>query len=247
MRDTVAAEIAHALNGRRSGSGWVCQCPAHDDKKASLAVCDGNVVPVVVYCHAGCDPRDVIHALKVLGLEAQERTFASSKPKPPAKPATDNRGKARWLWERSHPIQGTVAEIYLRRERDISCPLPATLRFLPSTGRYPPAMIAPFVIPHEYEPGKLSVSAGQVKAVHITPSTPEGRKHQDEDNKKMLGSSPGVPIVVAPMNDLFGLRSPRASRMPCRCIRRRDLGRGPLARPEGCGGSRKPCRIGATA
>jgi hypothetical protein len=203
-----AEDIARALRGRRTGRQWVCRCPAHDDKKASLAVCDGNDVPVIVCCHAGCDRRDVIDALKALGLwQTMEcgRAPFKPKPKPAAESETDNRGKARGLWQRSQPIQGTLAEIYLRRERGISCPLPATLHFLPGNERYPPAMIAPFVIPDEHEPGSLSVNAVHVDAVHITRLTPDGRKHPDEPNKIMLGPARGLPVVLAPMTDMLGL------------------------------------------
>jgi len=66
-------------------------------------------------------------------------------------------------------------------------------------------MIAPFAIPHEYEPGKLSVNATQVNAVHITRLTPDGHKHPNDPSKLMIGSPRGVPIVLAPMNDLLGL------------------------------------------
>jgi hypothetical protein len=112
---------------------------------------------------------------------------------------------ARWLWSRSQPITGTVAETYLRACRGYGGPLPPTLRFLPGDDRYPPAMIAPFVIPDEHEPGSLSINADHIDAVHITRLTPDGRKHPDESNKIMLGSAPGVPIVLAPPNDLFGI------------------------------------------
>jgi hypothetical protein len=203
-----AEDIARALHGRRTGGQWVCRCPAHQDKRPSLAVRDGDNGRVILHCHAGCNALDVISELKARGLwDERERTSAPFKPrpKPAAKPATDNRGKARWLWQRSQLIQGTLAEIYLRHERGISCPLPATLRFLPGNERYPPAMIAAFVIPEEHEPGSLSVNAVHVDAVHITRLTPDGRKHPEGPNKIMLGSAPGMPIVVAPMNDLLGL------------------------------------------
>jgi hypothetical protein len=203
-----AAEIAHALNGRKSGGEWVCRCPAHDDRDPSMTIRDSDDGRVLVHCHAGCEQGDVIDALKTLGLwEKQERTFIPSKPerKPPAKPANDNRGKARWLWQRSQPIQGALAERYLRSERVISCPLPATLRFLPGDHRYPPAMIAAFALPYEFEPGKLSVNFNDIAAVHLTKLTRDGRKHPDQPNKIMLGSARGLPTVLAPMNDLLGL------------------------------------------
>jgi hypothetical protein len=201
-----AETIAHALNGRRTGSEYLCPCPTHDDRRPSLAVRDGDDGRVLLYCHAGCDPRDIIDALKALGLwEARERTFIPSKPKPKATQANDNRGKALWLWQRSQPIQGTVAEIYLRRERGISCPLPATLRFLPGTDRHPPSMIAAFGFAAEPASGVLSISENDVVAVHLTKLTPDGRKYPAEPNKIMLGTAGGVPIIVAPMNDLLGL------------------------------------------
>jgi hypothetical protein len=216
MMMITAEDIAHVLKGRRTKGQWVCQCPAHEDRRASLAVRDGDDGRVLLYCHAGCDPLDVIDALKARGLwNARERAGEKPKPTPPparlsntsapANPSTDNCGIARWLWQRSRPIQGSIAELYLRCERGISCPLPSTLRFLPANDKYPPSMIAPFVIPDEPEPGKLAVNTDHVEAVHITRLTPDGRKHSDEPNKIMLGSAPGVPIVVAPMNDLLGL------------------------------------------
>jgi hypothetical protein len=165
---------------------------------------DGDDGRVLLHCFAGCNPFDVIDALKGLGLlEARERMFIRSKPKAP--PATDNRCKARWLWQRSQPIKGTPAEIYLRCERRVCCPLPATLRYLPGSGHHPPSMIGAFGFAVEPEPGVLWIIESDVVAVHLTKLTPDGRKHPDEPNKIILGSAPGVPIVVAPMNDLLGL------------------------------------------
>src|SRR5262245_6337956 len=62
-----AEEIAKALGGRRSGSGWSCCCPAHDDTNASFSVDDGDTA-VVFYCHAGCEQDAVIDALRRKGL-----------------------------------------------------------------------------------------------------------------------------------------------------------------------------------
>src|SRR5215469_765127 len=104
-----AAEIAAVLGGRRTGDQYMCPCPAHDDRKPSLAVRDGDDGRVLVHCHGPCEQDDVIDALKALDLwEGSERMSAPFKPKPPTKPATDNHGKAQWLWQRSQPIQGTL-------------------------------------------------------------------------------------------------------------------------------------------
>jgi hypothetical protein len=58
-----AAEIAKALGGKRSGKGWACKCPAHDDGNASFSVSDGKNGSPVFHCHAGCSQDAVIDAL----------------------------------------------------------------------------------------------------------------------------------------------------------------------------------------
>jgi Toprim domain len=202
-----AAAMAAALGGRtRNGPGWLARCCCHEDRHPSLSLRDGDNGRVLLYCHAGCDTRNVIEELKALGLlETRERTFAPLKPKPKPAAATDNRSKARWLWHQSQPIQQTVAEIYLRCERRICCPLLATLRYLSGKGQHPPSMIAAFGFAAEPEPGVLSISENDVIAVHLTKLTPDGRKHPDKPDKITLGSAPGVPIVLAPMTDMLGL------------------------------------------
>ena len=61
---------------RQHGGYWMAQCPAHEDREASLSVARGTEQPVVFKCHAGCD-RDVI--LDAIGL-----TLADvSKPREP--------------------------------------------------------------------------------------------------------------------------------------------------------------------
>jgi hypothetical protein len=115
------------------------------------------------------------------------------------------RRSARWLWLRTKPIQGTLAERYLR-SRGITCQLPHTLRFLPAWGRYAPAMLAAFGIPAEDEPGRLNVSSMAVHDLHITRLRPDGMAKAEIDNPKiMLAASSGLPIVCAAVNDGGGL------------------------------------------
>jgi len=113
--------------------------------------------------------------------------------------------KARWLWRMSGPIKGTIAERYLHN-RAITCPLPATLRFLPARDEYPPAMIAAFGFPREPESGKLEIAESDVAAVQLTRLKPDGSGKADIDPAKMcIGASPGIPIVLAPPNDALAL------------------------------------------
>lgn len=58
-----AAELVRALGGRHG----MAKCPVHDDRTPSLSIRDGKSGPLVT-CHAGCDRRDVIAALRDRGL-----------------------------------------------------------------------------------------------------------------------------------------------------------------------------------
>ena len=62
-----AETIAKALGGRKAGGGWMARCPAHDDREPSLSIRDADNGKVLVRCHAGCDQRDVIAALRSRG------------------------------------------------------------------------------------------------------------------------------------------------------------------------------------
>lgn len=87
--EITAEEIARHLGGaKRSGNNWSCRCPAHEDNKASLSITHNINGKLLVHCHAGCDPLDVISILKSQGLWA-----SSAKTTPPVAippPATIN-------------------------------------------------------------------------------------------------------------------------------------------------------------
>ena len=67
--EQIARGVAAAKGGavRRTGTGYECRCPAHDDHDPSLSVSDGQNGPLV-HCHAGCSQESVIGALRDLGL-----------------------------------------------------------------------------------------------------------------------------------------------------------------------------------
>ena len=65
--------ILNGLNKvRKSGSGWVACCPAHDDKNPSLSISEGRQGVVLVKCWSGCSQTEVISALRDRGLWGSE-------------------------------------------------------------------------------------------------------------------------------------------------------------------------------
>jgi hypothetical protein len=109
------------------------------------------------------------------------------------------------LWQEARPAFLTPAQSYLCA-RGITCIAPSTVRLLPARDDYPPAMIAAFGFAEEPEPGELAIEDSAVRAVHLTKLKPDGSgKAEIERAKIMIGSAPGVPLVLAPCNDLLGL------------------------------------------
>ena len=48
---------------RRCGDGYAALCPAHGDRRPSLAVREAEDGTVLIYCHAGCETEAVLDAL----------------------------------------------------------------------------------------------------------------------------------------------------------------------------------------
>jgi hypothetical protein len=76
----------------------------------------------------------------------------------------------------------------------------------PPKPEHHPAMIAVFGVCEEPEPGAVTISESEVRGVHLTLLKPDGLGKADiRPNKLMVGPSNGVPIALAPPNDLLGL------------------------------------------
>ena len=129
-----AETIARALGGRKVGQGWTACCPAHDDREPSLSIRDADG-KVLVRCHAGCDQRDVIAALKARGLwdgkahsslrKSRHRKVSPPRPDPDQ---TERSAAALSIWQSTIPADGTPVEAYLA-SRGLTCSLPPSLRF----------------------------------------------------------------------------------------------------------------------
>lgn len=68
MRDALLAAGCDPRGGQRISA----KCPAHDDNNPSLSVARGTEQPVVLTCHAGCDPDDVLAALRLTWADLAE-------------------------------------------------------------------------------------------------------------------------------------------------------------------------------
>lgn len=127
--------IAKALGGRKVGRAWMARCPAHEDREPSLSIADTEGGTVLVRCHAGCDQRDVIAALRSRGVwqttgrrEGQfSRKVNRQHPDKPDSDALKRTEAALAIWRTSQPGEGTLVATYLR-SRHLNLSVPATLR-----------------------------------------------------------------------------------------------------------------------
>lgn len=76
-------DIANAITAtgrkvRKSGGEFKAQCPAHDDKQASLQIGMGER-GAVLKCHAGCEPRAIVEALGMTWDDLFVDALATSK------------------------------------------------------------------------------------------------------------------------------------------------------------------------
>ena len=65
----IAEQLGQGRAPKRSGTGWMVRCPAHDDSTESLWVNDGDNGGVVLKCHAECSFENIVAAS---GIERNE-------------------------------------------------------------------------------------------------------------------------------------------------------------------------------
>jgi putative DNA primase/helicase len=142
---STAAEIAAALEGRREGRQWRCRCPIHGGR--SLSIRDGGAGRILVFCHGGCEARDVLAGPRRSGLIRN----TSENYQLPLMRRNDRPGEAARMkralavWRETGPAAGTILELYLANRGlallSLQCP-----RFHPDcphpSGRRYPAMVA---------------------------------------------------------------------------------------------------------
>ncbi|GEO18458.1 DUF7146 domain-containing protein [Microvirga aerophila] len=217
MSASLAKHITCALGGDWHGNSGNFPAPGHSRKDRSVSIVDHHSDPndVVVFTFGPETYKDIKDDLRRRGL--LPKRSGRRVPQIPQSPiqtvpraavefeeVRKSLDLAYWLWERSQPIAGTLAERYLCKKRRITVSLPATLRFLPASGKHPPSLIGAFGLADEPEPGVLRINT--LRGVHLTKLRPDGLDKADtEPNKIMLGRAHTLPIVLAPVNDIGGL------------------------------------------
>ncbi len=194
-----AERIARSLGGHKTGGGWVCRCPAHDDNSPSLSISDAKDGTLLVCCHSGCDGVNVLRALNDAGavdhngkapspewIEAQQARIERENEL--------SKERAAKIWKKAAAIApgGTVSR-YLAF-RGIDGDVPETLRQYQGlqhieSGCNRPAMVAAVTTWPDKSP----------HAVHRTFLTDEGQKVETSP-KKMLGPVKGGAVRLAPLD-----------------------------------------------
>src|SRR5262245_53354689 len=123
-----AHQLARALNAKRSGRQWSCKCPAHDDAEPSLIFWQGHSA-IRFKCYSGCEPEDVIAALRRRGL-LDERDVSTSTPSVKSVPTEVEKERERIrklaerIWNEAVHIEGTPgASFFYKRNIDITLAL----------------------------------------------------------------------------------------------------------------------------
>ena len=77
-----AKSLTGQFGGRWHGSYGTARCPAHDDRRPSLSLKDGDSGRLLLFCHAGCSYQEIVAAIEahagalVLRTDAWERPEA---------------------------------------------------------------------------------------------------------------------------------------------------------------------------
>ena len=55
--------LAKLPEAKRNQKGWNVQCPAHEDRRPSLSIAEGDDGRALLHCHAGCTAEQITEAL----------------------------------------------------------------------------------------------------------------------------------------------------------------------------------------
>ena len=154
--------------------------PGHSkqDRSLKIAVHKSDHDDVVAHSFAGDDVLELKRAWREEGLLPRGGKSGFSKTRNPAEaaiqqkrtPRNGARATCREMALEQIGASGAIVKTYLRSREIELAPWPQTIRFLPaSPPKHPyPAMIAPYGLPDEPEPGVYVMPPDRVQGVHLT-------------------------------------------------------------------------------
>jgi DNA primase len=211
---------------RRAGNEWKACCPFHTDKSPSFTIYEGGQRFKCFGCGAAGDVLDFVQQMHGVGLPEAARMLDGGfipcteiAPLPSSADTSDRSDEARAIWRDSVPVQGTLAETYLR-SRGIDIPLPPTLRFAKlrygTKGREWPCLVAAVTGPDnklsgiqrtyladdglgkaEFPKSKLSLGRVSGSAIRLAPVTRELVVCEGLEDGLTLQQELGVSVWVA--------------------------------------------------
>ncbi|WP_394728181.1 CHC2 zinc finger domain-containing protein [Altererythrobacter sp. GH1-8] len=199
-RDNPLPQVVGAVAKlRRAGGEWKCCCPLHPDRSPSFTIYKGGERFQCFGCGAQGDVLDFVRALHGVDMHEAARMLGAGDlpvvtiPSLPAKQEHDRTDEALAIWRAAQPIEGTLAEAYLRN-RGITCDLPPSLRYaeLPygKSGPDYPCLIA-----------CVSSSQGPLQGIQRTFLAQDGRGKADMDNPKLsLGRVSGGAVRLGALD-----------------------------------------------
>lgn len=205
-------QIAHSLGkAKKSGNGYMCCCPAHDDHNPSLSISLGMNGQLLLRCFAECEFEDILKAIQDRGLLAYNLTETkkiSRKPNSKAvkssvmpckddtyslqqctseEPVGDNQEIAYKIWSEGSEINGTPAEPYFQKrgiDTASSSKNKVVIKYHPNCGDNPEQKYGGLV-------AQVTNESGHFLGIHRIFLTSAGDKMPMENPKKSLGPIKG--------------------------------------------------------
>ena len=185
-----AKSLTSQFGGRWHGSYGTARCPAHDDRRPSLSLKDGDSGHLLLFCHAGCSYQEIVAAIEAHAGALALRTDGWERG-PEARVSCGRPISAliNLIWSQTMSIEGTLAERYIRG-RSISGPIPSQLRFHRAL-RHPEGNRFPAMV------GRVETVDCGVVALHRTYLAADApRKIDHPTAKAMLGPCKGGAVRV---------------------------------------------------
>ena len=195
---TDAETITRQLGGRWRRHYGTAPCPVCQPNRQpgqdALTLTDG-ASGLLAHCKkSGCTFRDILTAAGIApGTFTAPDPAAVAQREAEQRRDTEKRSRqALAIWEAAKPIEGSLAEIYLRQARHITAPLPASLRYHPECWHGPSARRLPALV--------ALVAGADLPAVHRTYLRPDGLAKAEVEPgtaKMMLGATQGGAVPLA--------------------------------------------------